>query len=1015
VSSYPGRARRGRAPSIAAAVCAGLLTVFVAGHAIPAASAATAAAPWPTSPSWQSYDETPTSSAVCPTAVVSTSGNVSGAAGLECGGSGGATLTLASGGSDPTIVLDYGKLVGGVPYFDVSSASGSPALKAGYAQNEQYVGATGDAAVPWAEGDPQRYDDFTVTGAGTLTNQYVQGGERYEEITLTTPGTVTLSGIGITYIADQTQAGNLAGWFDSSNSELNSIWYDSEYTDQLDSVPAQSLPSTWMVNGGVLNAGGTEQGDNIGLLTGGSSWGNYTASFQTEVVDNQAGWVVHGEDENDGYVFILDDSTDTSGTANTLQELALEGGDYVPIGSVTLPSALAAGTWHTVSTTISGSTITISLDNTPLTTLTASTYASGSVGFREYSGEQAKFENLTVTSSTGATLFSNGLGSSSVLSDFSPLPGVNSYASIVDGAARDRAIWAGDMNVEIPSVLYSTDNTAYLKGSLEALGSYQLSSGFVTGDLPPQTPLGTTQQSGTTGAYSASYSIYFVLGLGDYYLYSGDTAFVQQELSVLKGELAWNASQLNSSGLLVTNSSDNADWDFYDGGKNGEVTEYNLLYYKALLDGAMLATAAGDTSDATTYTNDAAALKTAINANLYNSGTGLYYLSNEDTGTVAQDANSLAVLYGVAPASDDATILAGLKSDLWTTPYGPEPFSGSSYADTVSPYVSGYELDARLADDDTADAETLLETVWGHMISSGPADTGTMWENVSGSTGLPGLGSDTSLAHGWSTTPVSALSGYVLGVQPATAGYATWTVQPEPGDLTWAEGDVPTPHGTIGVDWSGESGVGQFTMQVTAPSGTTGTIAVPTYGATDPIVEVGGQVVWSGGTFTAASGITGAYASGGYVYLTGVQPGQYLISSNPGNYGVPTGYTQCAAENGTCAVSGTESVAFGANGIYDYTTESSSTACSDTGLSDPDYGVVKNCYVGPVTSGPSGVSTTYCGPENALCSFSGAETVYFGAGSDWTSKSITSGTPCTDGVFPDPDYGVVKACFIATS
>ena len=123
-----------------------------------------------------------------------------------------------------------------------------------------------------------------------------------------------------------------------------------------------------------------------------------------------------------------------------------------------------------------------------------------------------------------------------------------------------------------------------------------------------------------------------------------------QELPVVKDELAWDASQVNSTGLLVTTSSDDADWDFYDPGKTGEVTEYNLLYYKALLDGAVLATAAGDSTDAATYTSDAAALKTAINANLYDSSTGLYYLSNTDTSTVAQDANSLAVLYGVAPA-----------------------------------------------------------------------------------------------------------------------------------------------------------------------------------------------------------------------------------------------------------------------------------------------------------------------------------------------------------------------------
>jgi alpha-L-rhamnosidase len=987
---------------------AGLLACL---GAAPAASAASSGTPWPASPSWQAYDETPTSAQVCPTAVYSTSGTVSGASTLLCGGSADATLTYVSGGTAPTIVYDYGKEVGGVPYFYVSSESGSPTLQAGYSESSLYISPTGDGTSPWAEGDPQRYDDYTVTGAGTITGQYVQGGERYEEITLTTPGTVTLSGIGVNYVADQTQAGSLQGYFDSSNSELNQIWYDSEYTDQLDSVPANSLPGSWAVNGGVLQASGSLGGDSVGLLNGGSSWGNYTDSFQTQIVDNQSGWFVRGRDAGDGYAFILDDSTDTAGTANQLQEFDVSDGNYNSMGTVSLSTPLLAGTWHTVSTTVSGSTITVSLDGTQLTSLTNTSYATGTVGFREYAdGEVADFRDLTVTSSTGSTLFSNALSSSSVLSDFT-VPGTNEYASMVDGAKRDRAIWSGDLNVEIPSVSYSTDNAAYIKGALQLLGSYQLTSGFVTGDLPPQDDLSPSEPSGTTGSYSASYSVYWLLDLADYYRYSGDTAFVTQELPVVKNELAWDASQVNSTGLLVTNSSDDDDWDFYDPGKTGEVTEYNLLYYKALLDGSVLATAAGDTTDAATYTSDAAALKTAINDNLYDSSTGLYYLSNTNTTTIAQDANSLAVLYGVAPASDDATLLAALKTDLWTTPYGPEPFTGSTYSSVISPYVTGYEVDASLSASDTADAESLLETVWGDMINpSNPDYTGTMWENISASNGQVGFGASSSLAHGWATTPVSALSGYFLGVQPATAGYATWTVEPHPGDLSWAEGNVPTPHGSIAVDWAGQKGTGEFSMQVTAPSGTTGTIAVPTYGASDPIVTVGGQTVWSDGTFTATTGITGASSDANYVYLTGVQPGTYLIAANPGNYGVPTGFTECAAENGTCSVTGTEEVAFGANGIYAYATESASVACTDAVFADPDYGVVKSCYTGPVTTGPSG--TTYCGPENSLCSFFGTETVYFGAGSDWTSKSITGGTPCTDAVFGDPDYGVVKACYV---
>ena len=284
----------------------------------------------------------------------STSGTVTGAATLLCGGSADATLTYVSGGTAPTIVYDYGKEVGGVPYFYVSSETGSPTLQAGYSESSLYISPTGDGSTPWAEGDPKRYDDYTVTGAGTITNQYVQGGERYEEITLTTPGTVTLSGIGVTYIADQTQASALPGYFDSSNSELNQIWYDSEYTDQLDSVPAESLPGSWQVTGGALQASGPLDGSAVGVLNGGSSWGNYTMSFQTQIVDNQSGWFVRGQDANDGYAFILDDSTDTSGTANELQEFDLSGGTYNSLGTVSLSTPLLAGTWHTVSTTVSG-------------------------------------------------------------------------------------------------------------------------------------------------------------------------------------------------------------------------------------------------------------------------------------------------------------------------------------------------------------------------------------------------------------------------------------------------------------------------------------------------------------------------------------------------------------------------------------------------------------------------------------------------------------------------------------
>jgi alpha-L-rhamnosidase len=809
------------------------------------AAAAGTGAPWPVKPDWTRYVETPKGPNVCPTAIESTSGTVSGAQSLVCGGSGGATLTMTAGGATPTIVLDYGKEVGGVPYFTVSAASGTPQLKAGYSEGLNYLSADGDGATPWAEGDTSRADTYTVTGAGTITNSSVQGGERYEEITLTSPGTVTLSAAGITYIADRSK---YQGYFVSSSDELNQIWADSAYTAQIDSVPAHSLPASWTIQGGVMDA----KGGDVGLLNQGLDWTDYTDTFDTKIVSNQAGWVVRGQDENDGYVFILNAANDTTGTPDTLQELDLHNGTYSVVGDVPLSTGLAPGTWHTVSATVAGTAITISLDGTQIASLNSGSFpagdpafAAGTVGFREDGTEEADFRNLRVTSPAGATVYSSPLSAASDLDAFT-VPGTNSLPSILDGAKRDRAIWAGDMNVEGPSVYYSTGQSQYIKGSLQLLGSYQLSSGFVTGDLPPQDPLHTGPlESGTVGSYSASYSMYWLLGLGSYYLYTGDTAFAKQEWPTVQRELAWNAAQLDSNGLFVTDGSDGADWDYYDGTKSGEVTEFNVLYYKALLDGAMLATAAGQSAQASAYTQQAAALKTAINAHLLDASTGLYVVSNTDSG-VAQDANSLAVLYGVAPASDDASILAKLKTSLWTNQYGPVPFSaGTGYSQEPSPYISGYELDARLATGDTADAEQLLTTLWGHMIAPGPDQTGTMWELVN-TDGTPGFGSFTSLSHGWASTPASALPGYVLGIQPSSPGYASWTVAPHPGDLSWAEGQVPTPHGTLGVKWGLRDGV--FTLAVTAPGGTKGTVVIPAGAARHAAVTVNGQVAWRNGS-----------------------------------------------------------------------------------------------------------------------------------------------------------------------
>jgi hypothetical protein len=54
-----------------------------------------------------------------------------------------------------------------------------------------------------------------------------------------------------------------------------------------------------------------------------------------------------------------------------------------------------------------------------------------------------------------------------------------------------------------------------------------------------------------------------------------------------------------------------------------------------------------------------------------------------------------------------------------------------------------------------------------------------------------------SLCHAWGASPIYLLGKYYLGVKPTSAGYNTYVVEPNLGELQWMQGKVPTPDGDI--------------------------------------------------------------------------------------------------------------------------------------------------------------------------------------------------------------------------
>jgi alpha-L-rhamnosidase len=461
------------------------------------------------------------------------------------------------------------------------------------------------------------------------------------------------------------------------------------------------------------------------------------------------------------------------------------------------------------------------------------------------------------------------------------LPGTPGFKSgttidtpnIVDGAKRDRDVWVGDLAVAGRTALDAFGDVAspYVKGSLTLLGDYPEANAIlfssnrgdpnVPGPMPGSCP-GETNAS--CSFYSATYSMDFVLALYDYYLYTGDRAFLTQEWPLVQRELAWENSQIDMTGLFSTTALDSADWDTNFTHPAGNYAANSIVHYESLLDGAALAKAVGNPNAAQTYLDEAAAEKVAINNNLWDPKLGAYDASTLERGFLVQDANVWAVLYGIASPTQSQLILRNLATGL-ASPWGMLAFASTAPPDyafaVVSPYIGSFALWADYQAGRPDLGLALTQTEWGWMVNHDPQ--GTDWERIQ-----PGgtLTSQSSAAHGWGTGATPALSQYVIGIQPTGAGFSTWRVQPEPYGLSWAQGQVPTPYGAIASRWQVGTSSSSFKLTEVAPAGTSGTVAVPLLGAPRVIAE-DGRVVWNG---SAPVGGTQASTDGTYVFFSGV-------------------------------------------------------------------------------------------------------------------------------------------------
>ncbi len=136
-----------------------------------------------------------------------------------------------------------------------------------------------------------------------------------------------------------------------------------------------------------------------------------------------------------------------------------------------------------------------------------------------------------------------------------------------------------------------------------------------------------------------------------------------------------------------------------------------------------------------------------------------------------------------------------------------------------SPFALLYILEALARQDRQSEIIGIVRDRWGAMVDRGAT---SFWET------FPGYDPKwwtRSYCHAWSAAPTYFLSRYQLGVWWSEPGYKTARIAPQPVGLTWARGSVPTPQGSIEVDW--RSSGNEFAIEARLPRGVAATVELP--------------------------------------------------------------------------------------------------------------------------------------------------------------------------------------------
>jgi len=388
----------------------------------------------------------------------------------------------------------------------------------------------------------------------------------------------------------------------------------------------------------------------------------------------------------------------------------------------------------------------------------------------------------------------------------------------VDCPAYEQAFWVGDARNEALIDYYVNGDYRLARRCLELVAKSLERSPLPESQVP----------SGWQDILTA-WSLLWVIACSEHYLHTGDGDFLEKIYPALRQTcLAFIEQYLNEDGLLEIKAWNMLDWAPMDTPNQGVVTHQNAWLVKALRETASLAKALGGTNaaeDCQRFTAAADRLKEAINRHLWSEERQAFVDCRRADGTlspvVSQQTNTVVYL---------CDCVEGERKELLAR-YVKEAPTG--WVTIGSPFMMFFSFEALAKQGCFDKIVQWTREYWGMMLDRGAT---TCWET------FPGYERDRwtrSFCHAWSAAPGYFLPAYQLGVRAAKPGFAEILISPEPVDLKWCEGVVPTPKGDVKVRWDRGT---EFSIHVELPSEVPCVIELPADTAKPRITQGAGEI-----------------------------------------------------------------------------------------------------------------------------------------------------------------------------